>query len=59
MDARGLFGGAAKRVVLPGARTLSIDAQLGERGVLLRRKRYTEQGVLEREERFLEDGSRI
>ncbi|MDP3520802.1 MAG: chlorophyll synthesis pathway protein BchC [Hydrogenophaga sp.] len=35
VDARGLFGGAAKRVVLPGARTLSIDAQLGERGVLL------------------------
>lgn len=34
-DVRGLFGGAARRVVLPGARTLSIDAQLGERGVLL------------------------
>jgi bacteriochlorophyllide a dehydrogenase len=33
--ARGLFGGAARRVVLPGARTLSIDTQLAERGVLL------------------------
>ena len=32
---RGLFGGAAARVVLPGARTLPIDAGLGERGVLL------------------------
>lgn len=35
VDARGLFGGAAKRVVLPGSRTLSIDAQLRESGVLL------------------------
>ena len=33
--ARGLFGGAARRVVLPGARTLPIDTQLAERGVLL------------------------
>ncbi len=34
-DVRGLFGGAASRVVLPGARTLPIDASLGERGTLL------------------------
>jgi bacteriochlorophyllide a dehydrogenase len=34
-DVRGLFGGAAQRVVLPGARALPIDSQLGENGVLL------------------------
>jgi 3-hydroxyethyl bacteriochlorophyllide a dehydrogenase len=34
-DVRGLFGGAASRVVLPGARTVPIDDALGERGVLL------------------------
>ena len=34
-DVRGLFGGAASRVVLPGARTVRIHDQLGERGVLL------------------------
>ena len=34
-DVRGLFGGAAARVVLPGARTIAIDAQLGEQGTLL------------------------
>jgi 3-hydroxyethyl bacteriochlorophyllide a dehydrogenase len=32
---RGLFGGAAARLVVPGERVLPIDAQLGERGVLL------------------------
>lgn len=32
---RGLFGGAAQRLVLPGARTVSIAPALGERGVLL------------------------
>ena len=32
---RGLFGGAAKRLVLPGARALDIDPGLGESGVLL------------------------
>lgn len=32
---RGLFGGAAQRLVVPGARALPIDSQLGERGVLL------------------------
>jgi 3-hydroxyethyl bacteriochlorophyllide a dehydrogenase len=32
---RGLFGGAASRVVVPGGRVLPIDAELGERGVLL------------------------
>ncbi len=35
------------------------DEHGGERGLLLRRKRYDEQGVLERDERFLEDGSRV
>ena len=34
-DVRGLFGGAASRVVLPGARTIRIDDRLGEQGVLL------------------------
>ena len=34
-DVRGLFGGAASRVVLPGARTVRISEQLGEQGVLL------------------------
>jgi bacteriochlorophyllide a dehydrogenase len=32
---RGLFGGAAERVVVPGARALPIGGNLGERGVLL------------------------
>ncbi len=32
---RGLFGGAAARVVVPGQRAIPIDAELGERGVLL------------------------
>jgi 3-hydroxyethyl bacteriochlorophyllide a dehydrogenase len=34
-DIRGLFGGAASRVVLPGARTVRISERLGEQGVLL------------------------
>ena len=34
-DVRGLFGGAASRVVLPGARTIPIADGLGEKGVLL------------------------
>jgi bacteriochlorophyllide a dehydrogenase len=34
-EVRGLFGGAASRVVVPGARVTQLDAQLGERGVLL------------------------
>jgi 3-hydroxyethyl bacteriochlorophyllide a dehydrogenase len=34
-DVRGLFGGAASRVVLPGSRTLRISESLGEQGVLL------------------------
>lgn len=32
---KGLFGGAAARLVVPGARALAIDSQFGERGVLL------------------------
>lgn len=32
---RGLFGGAARRLVVPGARALRIDEQLAEQGVLL------------------------
>jgi 3-hydroxyethyl bacteriochlorophyllide a dehydrogenase len=32
---RGLFGGAAQRVVLPGARSIPIDAALGEAGALI------------------------
>jgi len=34
-DVRGLFGGAAARVVVPGGRALPIADSLGERGVLL------------------------
>jgi len=33
-DARNLFGGAASRLVVPGARALAINELLGERGVL-------------------------
>jgi 3-hydroxyethyl bacteriochlorophyllide a dehydrogenase len=34
-DARGLFGGAARRLVAPSARVVSIAAELGEQGVLI------------------------
>lgn len=34
-EIRGLFGGAASRIVLPARRTLPIDESLRERGVLL------------------------
>jgi len=34
-EVRGLFGGAAAKVVVPGARTTPIDARLGEQAVLL------------------------
>lgn len=34
-DVRGLFGGAASRVVVPGSRATSIDETLGAEGVLL------------------------
>lgn len=34
-DVRGLFGGAASRVVLPGARTIPFAEHLAEQGVLL------------------------
>ncbi len=34
-EVRGLFGGAAARLVVPGARALPIDADLGERAILL------------------------
>ncbi len=34
-DVRGLFGGAASRVVVPAARITAIDERLGEHGVLL------------------------
>jgi 3-hydroxyethyl bacteriochlorophyllide a dehydrogenase len=34
-EVRGLFGGAASRVVLPAERALRLDAALGEQGVLL------------------------
>lgn len=33
--ARGLFGGQAAQVVVPGARTVPLDDSVGERGVLL------------------------
>jgi len=34
-EVRGLFGGAASRVVVPGSRVVPISASLGEQGVLL------------------------
>jgi bacteriochlorophyllide a dehydrogenase len=34
-EVRGLFGGAASRLVVPGARATNLDERLGERGVLL------------------------
>jgi 3-hydroxyethyl bacteriochlorophyllide a dehydrogenase len=34
-EVRGLFGGAASRLVVPAARATTLDARLGERGVLL------------------------
>ena len=34
-DVRGLFGGAASRLVLPGARTVAFGSALGEEGALL------------------------
>lgn len=34
-DARGLFGGAAERLIVPAARAMPIDPSLGERGVLI------------------------
>jgi bacteriochlorophyllide a dehydrogenase len=34
-EVRGLFGGAASRVVVPGARVVPIDEELGEQGVLV------------------------
>jgi 3-hydroxyethyl bacteriochlorophyllide a dehydrogenase len=35
LDARGLFGGAARRLVAPSARVVSIDPDLAEQGVLI------------------------
>lgn len=35
VEVRGLFGGAAKRLVVPGARTTRIEPTLGERGTLM------------------------
>ena len=34
-EVRGLFGGSASRLVVPGARTVPIAEELGERGVLI------------------------
>jgi 3-hydroxyethyl bacteriochlorophyllide a dehydrogenase len=34
-DARGLFGGAARRVIVPSARAISINDDVKERGVLI------------------------
>jgi 3-hydroxyethyl bacteriochlorophyllide a dehydrogenase len=35
VGARGLFGGSARRVILPGARAVPIDAALGRDGILV------------------------
>ena len=51
-DVRGLFGGAASRVILPGARTVRIADKLGEQGVLLALAAtayHVAGGVLERQ----------
>ncbi len=34
-DVRGLFGGAASRLIVPGNRAVAIDEDLGEQGVLM------------------------
>ena len=34
VDARGLFGGAARRLVVPGARAIAIDESMAQQGVL-------------------------
>jgi len=34
-DAKGLFGGAARRVVVPSARAVTLDEHIGDRGVLI------------------------
>jgi 3-hydroxyethyl bacteriochlorophyllide a dehydrogenase len=34
-DARGLFGGAARRLIVPGARAISLKSDLREQGVLI------------------------
>lgn len=34
-DVRGLFGGAAQRLIVPGNRAVAIDEELGEQGVLM------------------------
>ena len=34
-EIRGLFGASASRLVVPAARVMPVDAQLGERGILL------------------------
>ena len=34
-DVRGLFGGTASRLVVPGARAVQVSEELGERGVLI------------------------
>src|SRR6187402_3198867 len=34
-EVRGLFGASASRLVVPAVRVLPVDAQLGERGILL------------------------
>jgi len=34
-DVRGLFGGAARRLIVPGNRAVAIDERLGEQGVLM------------------------
>jgi len=34
-DARGLFGGAARRVIVPGARAISLTESVAEKGVLI------------------------
>ena len=35
VDARALFGGAARRLIVPGARAIPVGEQLGERAILL------------------------
>src|SRR4051812_21693617 len=34
-EVRGLFGGSASTLVVPGARVVPLDAQIGEQGVLM------------------------
>jgi 3-hydroxyethyl bacteriochlorophyllide a dehydrogenase len=52
-EVRGLFGGAASRIAVPGARVLPIDERLGADGVLLALAATARHAVAERAPRLI------